>query len=323
MQNTAVKGAPAVKKRKGRSLDKVKSRSGYLFTLPFILGFLVIYIPVVIDSLRFSFNEIKIQPGGGYNLIFVGLDNYMEALFENPNFVRQLTSGVTQLIFDIPSIVIFALFVAILLNQKMAGRGVFRAIFFIPVIISTGIMQRIEAGNEMLSYMGNNEAINTGSTTQQSQVTEIISALDIQRLFMNMKIGSDMAQYVLTFVNNIYNIVNRSGVQMLIFLAGLQSIAPSIYESAFMEGASSWETFWKITFPMISPMILVNAIYTVIDSFTNSQNPVMALIETTYEEAGGNVVSSAMAWMYFLVVILIIAAVAGILSAYVFYQRRD
>ena len=110
---------------------------------------------------------------------------------------------------------------------------------------------------------------------------------------------------------------------MLIFLSGLQSISPAIYESCSIDGTSGWETFWKITLPMVSPMILVNTIYTVIDAFTSSDNKVMAYIATVYEEANGNVLSSAMSWMYFLVVILIIAAVAGILGSFVFYQRRD
>lgn len=124
-------------------------------------------------------------------------------------------------------------------------------------------------------------------------------------------------------VNNIYDIINRSGVQMLIYLAGLQSISPAIYESCDIDGATAWETFWKITFPMISPMILVNAIYTVIDSFTSQSNQVMTYISTVYDQAGGNVLSSAMAWIYFLIVLVIIGLVAAILSAYVFYQKRD
>jgi ABC-type sugar transport system permease subunit len=108
---------------------------------------------------------------------------------------------------------------------------------------------------------------------------------------------------------------------MLIFLSGLQSISPAIYEACSIDGASGWETFWKITFPMISPMILVNGVYTIIDSFTTDSNPVMSYISDVYQQS--NVLSTAMAWVYFLIVILIIAAFAGIISTYVFYQRRD
>ena len=136
-------------------------------------------------------------------------------------------------------------------------------------------------------------------------------------------IGTEIVEYVVQMVNNIFNIVNRCGVQMLIFLSGLQSISPAIYESCSIDGASGWETFWKITLPMVSPMILVNTVYTIIDAFTSSDNKVMKYISTVYEQANGKVLSSAMSWMYFLIVILIIAAVAGILSAFIFYQRRD
>ena len=108
---------------------------------------------------------------------------------------------------------------------------------------------------------------------------------------------------------------------MLIFLSGLQSISPAIYEACSIDGASGWETFWKITFPMISPMILVNGVYTIIDSFTTDSNAVMTYISDVYQQS--NTLSTAMAWVYFLIVILIIAAFAGIISTYVFYQRRD
>ena len=138
-----------------------------------------------------------------------------------------------------------------------------------------------------------------------------------------MKVGEGLVKYVTEAINNIYDIVNRAGVQMLIFLAGLQSISPAIYESCKIDGATAWETFWKITFPMISPMILVNGVYTVIDSFTTDSNAVMKYIANKYSEADGNVISSAMAWIYFLVVMLIIAACAGLASAFTFYQRRD
>ena len=169
--------------------------------------------------------------------------------------------------------------------------------------------------------MGSSDGINDGSGS--STATQIVSAMDIQKLFSSMKIGQELVEYVAQMINNIYDIVNRSGVQMLIFLAGLQSISPAIYEACRIDGATSWETFWKITFPMISPMILVNGIYTIIDSFTTDSNSVMRYIASVYQSSGGNVRSSAMAWMYFLIVILIIAAVFGIFSAFVFYQKRD
>jgi len=315
--------APKAKKRKARSLDVQKSTMGWLFIAPFLVGFVLIYLPMIVESLQFSFSEIKIQPGGGYVLWNVGFENYSYALFEDPNFVTTLFTSLKELAFNVPAIVIFALFMAVLLNQKMRGRAIFRAIFFIPVIVSTGIIESIDLQNSLAANMEQSSSGEEGLEGSGSSGAEIISAMDITRLFSGMQIGAGIVSYVVTLINDVYNIVNKSGVQMLIFLAGLQSISPAIYESCHIDGASAWETFWKITFPMISPMILVNAVYTVIDSFTSQSNQIMSYISGVYESQGGNVQATAMSWMYFLLVVLALALVAGVLSAYVFYQRKD
>lgn len=312
------------KKKKIASLDAKKSRAGWLFVLPFILGFVLLYIPMLFQSIQFSFSEITITVGGGYELDFVGFKNYSDALFTDANYVRILTSSLQQLVLDVPAIVIFSLFMAIILNQKMPGRAVFRAIFFIPVILTTGLIDQIDQANAVMDYMGSG-GIDTGAADAMGSGTDIINALDVTALLGNMAVGTELVEYVVDIVNNIFNIVNRSGVQMLIFLAGLQSISPAIYESCTMDGATGWETFWKITFPMISPMILVNTVYTVIDSFTSQSNQVMTYIGRIYEGTTRNarVLSSAMSWIYFLVVLLLIGAVAAFLSLFVFYQRKD
>ena len=312
--------APKTKKRKVASLDKKKARAGWVFVLPFVIGFLLVYLPIIWNSIFMSFHSLHIVTGGGFTLEFVGLENYQNALFEDPGFVQTLVTGLTELLFDIPAILIFSLFMAVLLNQKMAGRAVFRAIFFIPVILSTGIMESIEGQNILGTMMEGSDSID-GS--EQSAASEIVSVMDIERLFYSMKIGKELVEYVVKMINEIYDIVNRSGVQMLIFLAGLQSISPAIYEACRIDGCTSWETFWKITFPMISPMILVNGIYTIIDSFTTDSNTVMKYINSVYQGSDGQVLSSAMAWMYFLIVMLMLAVAAGLFSAFVFYQKRD
>ena len=324
MNNTAVKAPKTADKPKKvkAALDSKKARAGWMFVLPFAIGMLIIYLPIIFDSIKFSFHQMNIVPGGGYSLTFVGWENYSDALFSDADFVKVLVSSIKQLVLDVPAIVIFALFMAIVLNQKMVGRAVFRAIFFIPVIISTGIIDSLDQNNAMYSYMSSG-SIDTGSQST-STADQIINAVDVTKLLGNMVVGTELVAYVVNVVNGIFNIVNRSGVQMLVFLAGLQSINPSIYESCTMEGATAWETFWKITFPMISPMILVNAIYTVIDSFTSQSNQVMSYIDDVYLNAsGGRVLSSAMSWIYFVRVILLLGLVALILSTYLFYQRRD
>ena len=309
-------GAPA-KKKKIASLDRRKARAGWVFVLPFIIGLVLIYLPVIWESIWISFNRINPLQGGGYTLTFIGFENYHTALFKNELFVQKLISGLLDLAFDIPAIIVFSLFMAVLLNQNMVGRGAFRAIFFIPVILSTGLMEGIEAQNIIGEYMDSAEGIDDGSGT--SAAANIVSAMDIEMLFANMKVGTGLVSYVADMINSIYDIVNRSGVQMLIFLAGLQSISPAIYESCSIDGATAWETFWKITLPMVSPMILVNAVYTIIDSFTTDSNVVMKFIA----DMDDRVVSTAMSWIYFLIVAVILAAIAGILSMFVFYQKKN
>ena len=319
MTNTAVKKP---KKKKIASLDKRKARVGWVFVLPFLLGFAFIYVPMLFNSLKLAFSDMTTITGGGVEFRFTGLENFQYALFTDPGFVETLVSGLGQLVFEVPAILLFSLFMAILLNQKMIGRAAFRAIFFLPVVLATGVMESIEAGNVLGTMMGG-AGIDDGSGS--SAANEIVSAMDFQALFDSMKIGGELVDYTVQIINNIYGIVNRSGVQMLIFLSGLQSISPAIYEACKIDGATGWETFWKVTFPMISPMILVNAVYTIIDSFTTGSNQVMTYIANAPSgiPVNGTEIATAMSWMYFLIVVVILAAVAGIMSSFVFYQRKD
>ena len=301
-----------IKTRRPASLEKRKARAGYVFVLPFILGVVLIYLPILIDSLWFSFYTSVSAGQGEYVYEFRGLEYYQYEFTGSPDYVGKLLSGLQQLIFEVPAIIIFSLFVAVVLNQKMLGRAAFRAIFFVPVIISTGLMDAINGSDIASTQM-------SGGIDDGSGGNAMINVMQIEELFRDMAIGAELVTYVVNLVNDIYNIINYSGVQMLIFLAGLQSISDSIYEACRIDGATGWETFWKITFPMISPMILVNAVYTIIDSFTRSSNITMSYIKNVSDYGQ----SSAMYWIYFMSVILIIAAVAGVASTFIFYQRRD
>lgn len=325
-QAPSVTAPKSAKRKKIASLDRRKARSGWLFILPFLIGFALIYVPLLMESLQLAFGLRDDRAG---TMTFVGFDNFVGVFtkYSDPmtsqTFPQVLVEGLGALAFELPAILLFSLFMAVMLNQKMAGRAFFRAIFFIPVIISTGIMQTVLAAPEISSDAAQ-EGIDTG---EQEESGGLIEATDLQWLFANMSVGQELVTYVTGLVNNIFNIINRSGVQMLIFLAALQSISPAIYESCKIDGATGWETFWKVTFPMISPMILVNAIYTVIDSFTISTNPVMEYItaasEVATDKIPGREYSTAMAWTYFLIVILIVALIAGVMSAFVFYQRKN
>jgi ABC-type sugar transport system permease subunit len=310
--------APA-KKKKIASLDRRKSRAGWLFVLPFLIGLVLIYIPIIYESVMYSFYHYT-NNLGVVTKEFVGWDNYRDALFGETNFLQSLLTGLKEMAFDIPAILIFSLFVAVILNQKMIGRAAFRAIFFLPVVVSTGIME----GIMNTSYESSSGSIDVGMEENATEKLESTMALEalLARIFESLGFGLGLVQYIASAVASISSIINRSGVQILIFLAGLQSVSPAIYESCEIDGATAWETFWKITFPMVSPMILVNGVYTIIDNFTTDSNSVMTVINNTYQ-SGNMHVSSAMGWMYLMVVLLVVGLIAAICSAFVFYQRRD
>ncbi|MBO5286768.1 MAG: sugar ABC transporter permease [Clostridia bacterium] len=314
----ATEEAPKKKKKWRLSLTEKKALSGWLFVLPFVIGIIFLYAPIVVNSIMITFSTVTFSDG--MVLTWNNFQNYFEVFNSDPYFSITIVDGFKDLILQIPAIVIFALFMAIILNQKMTGRAVFRAIFFLPVILSTGIIDTIDTNSAFLESLENSQGgvdDNTGT-----EAGGIISALDIEALLGGIKLGSGLVTYVTDLVNNIFDIVSRSGVQMLIFLSGLQSISPAIYESCQVEGASAWETFWKITLPMISPMILVNAIYTVIDAFTAADNRVMVYIEKIYSNSHyGH--ASTMSWIYVGVVLVFILVVALIMKTVVFYQRRD
>ena len=327
VNGTMVSAAPKSNKRKKiASLDRRKARAGWLFILPFLIGFVLIYLPMVLQSLEISISHIT-YVNGDPKFEFVWFENYVGAFSYSHEsegmFAQALVEGLTTLAFDLPAILLFSLFMAVMLNQKMAGRALFRSILFVPVVISTGVMETIQSLDTNYDQMQNG-SIEDGSGGDASG--DFMSMTDLNWLFSNLAVGQELVAYVVTIVNNIFSIVNRSGVQLLIFLAALQSVSPAIYESCKIDGATAWETFWKVTFPMISPMILVNAIYTVIDSFTTATNPVMTYISAVYvdtSEKWTREMSTAMSWMYFLIVMLIVALIAGVMSAFVFYQRKN
>ncbi len=314
---------PSSKKKKIPSLDKRKARAGWLFVLPFLIGLVFIYLPIIWESISLSFFNYTTSRAGVVTKEFVGFAHYKTALFGEAAFTQSLLTGLQEMAFDIPAILIFSLFVAVILNQKMVGRAAFRAIFFLPVVISTGMMESIMS----VSYDVSGEGMDLGMEESATEKLESNMALEslLASIFEGLGFGVGLVKYIATAVGSISGIINRSGVQILIFLAALQSISPAVYESCQIDGATSWETFWKITFPMVSPMILVNAVYTIIDSFTTDSNSVMQVIDKMYYgvKMDSKHVSAAMGWMYFLTVLLVVGIVAGIFSAYVFYQRRD
>lgn len=300
-----------VKKHK-LDLQGKKAVTGYLFIAPFIIGFLLFMVRPLIESLRMSLSNVKVGTGqGGFVMEFIGLANYKKALLVDPEFNRMVVEELSKMAIDVPAILIFSFFVALLLNQAFKGRGVVRAIFFLPVILSSGVLVGLEFDNTLLQGM--QEIIKESAT---SNVTAVLESI-----LVTGGIGSKYMKIVFDIVNHVYDIAIASGIQIIIFLSGLQTVSPSMFEAAKIEGCTAWECFWKITFQMVSPLILVNFVYTVIDFFIKTDNEVMEKISDTMIVKMDYGFSSAMAWIYFVAVMLIVVVFAGIISKWVYYYE--
>lgn len=280
--------------------------TGLLFISPWIIGFLFLFMEPLIRSLFYSFNKITISEKG-FDMKFIGFENFSYALNEDAVFKLSLISSLRSVITDVPVIVIFSLFMALVLNQKFRGRIFSRAVFFLPVIISSGII---------INYLKSDifsQSIRDGNSTSLFQSFNIVTILSY------LNVPPVIYGRLIYIVNQVFDLSWKSGIQILLFIAALQTIPKSFYEASTMEGCTQWEAFWKITFPMISPMILVNVIYTIIDSFTDYNNPVMYAVYSKYNQLQFDL-SSAYAWLYFICVFLIILVIVKYLSKKVFYM---
>lgn len=305
-----------MKKQNGKKRLSMRTKeaiAGVLFILPFLVGFFFLFLPLITESLRYSFSNMEVTLDG-YVLTKAkenGLEHYIKAFAIDPDFNLQLLSSIGGMVVQIPMVLIFSFFAANLLNQKFRGRTVARSIMFLPVIISSGIVIALENSDLLVSTL---------STTTELTGSDFASALNMtQFLYDYTSLPISVISFLSSAVTGLYDIIIASGIQILIFLAGLQSISPSLYEASSMEGATQWENFWKITFPMISPLILVNSVYTVVDLFTNDNNEMMTEIKRTIFTEIDYGYGSAMAWIYFVCIAVIIAVVGVVISKHVFY----
>ncbi|MGO4369571.1 carbohydrate ABC transporter permease [Paenibacillus sp. YIM B09110] len=297
-------------KLKKLSLEQKNRYYGLYFILPWFVGFLFLFMIPLLSSLRYSLSNLQVTDEG-FSLDFIGFDNYREALLSHESYVRILTESVINIGVNTPLIIIFSLFFAVLLNQKFRGRVLARAIFFLPVILASGIIASIENGDLMQSV------VKSANDTTGGDLS-VMDNLQLTVMLVQSGIDIRFVEYLTGAVSRIYEIVSQSGVQILIFLAGLQSISPSLYEAAKIEGSTGYEAFWKITFPMISPLILTNLVYTIIDSFISDETSRL-VVDTAFKSFDFGL-SAAMAWMYFAVIALVLWITTSIVSRKVFYQ---
>lgn len=302
-----------MKKKRHMGLTERKGMWGYVFILPFLIGLVFIFLPAVIQSLLYSFHDVVIE----FNHIamtYRGVQNYIDAFMADANFRVVLLNAMKGILIDSAVIILFSFFISNVLNQRFHGRGLARTIFFLPVVLSVGIVAAMEEANAMYNAM---EIVgeSAGEFDQMGMQAMFSTMMIMERIGLPASVTSFMTGVI----NNMYHIVNSSGVQILVFLSALQAISPSVFEAAKVEGATKWEEFWKITFPLLTPSLLVCVVYTVIDTFTNPIYGVMTYIQTLAFSNGKMGYAAALSWIYFLIVIAVLGITAGIIARRVTY----
>lgn len=292
-----------MKSKKILSYEKKRQRYGWLFIAPWLIGLVLFFGRPIIASIQYSFSEISLVEG--LQTTFIGMAQYHELLFKNTDFLPALLEAFTDLFKTVPLVLAFSLFVSIILNQKFIGRDLSRAIFFLPVIVASGVVLK----------MLNEDAVNS-SMMYENMNTTLFGATGLQALLTQMNLPTNMVSSLIGVVNGVFEMVWKSGIQILLFLSGLQTIPKSYYETANIEGANVWMAFWKITFPMLSPTLMVAVVYSIIDSFTYYSNPVMELVNAAYLDDMRFGFASAMAWLYFAMIMVVLAAVFLVLGKY-------
>lgn len=305
------------------SYEKKKGLYGYGFIAIWIIGVIYMFIVPIFKSAWYSMCYTELvttadqaaqrgMTSAGIYTEWNNFGNYEEALFKNQDYLPKLTESLGAMVPQVIVVMIFSLFIALLLNQKFRGRTFARAVFFLPVLVATGPVLAVIKGD--ISTNGISSGEQFSALFQTDLVDELLQFLGIYNL------NQQLTMTIQTITSDIFNLLWSAGIQILIFLAALQQIPVSAKEAASMEGATGWEFFWKITFPMISPMILANLIYTVIDMFIDSENPVMSIVLAQSRGLRYGL-SAAMAWIYFLIVAVALAIIVAIVSKFVFYEN--
>lgn len=283
------------------TLKKRNAISGYLFISIWIVGFLGFFLIPLFQNFQLSLTNARLNTIREDTYEYIGIQNYIEAFTVDIEFVPYLLETTQNLILDVPFILAFSLVVAWLVVRPGPFRGTFQAIFFLPVVIGSAVVI-----GRMFDQFGNSLILFQGQGAQE---------------FLFIYLGDRLPTF-LNFLNRLVFVLWRSGVQILIFIAGLKSIDPSLYEAAEVDGANGWNQFWKITLPMLSPVILFNVVYTIIDSFTDYFNTVLRYIRVVtfqYSEMRMGY-PSALGNIYFIIIFILVIIVFAVLTRVTFYR---
>lgn len=290
-------------KAKNMSIESRRAWAGFSFIVPWIIGFFLLYLYPLLTSLAMTFCRLDILVGK-MELSWIGLSNYTYAFRQDPTFVRDLITNLKVVAYDLPGTLIFSMVVSLLLTQKFKSNSFFKVIFFLPVIMSSGII---------LQKLNQDTIANMLLSGERS--SNMFKSYLLQQKLEELGMTSDIIALITQMANSVFSLALKSSVQILLFIAGLQAISPALYEAADIDGCTAWEKFWKITFPMLSPIILLTLVYTLTDNFFSAGNTTMSKIIEEGQNANF-AYGSTLAWIYF----VIIGAVIGL--AYWVVNRR-
>lgn len=269
---------------------------GYTFLAPWLIGFIIFTLFPLLYTLYLSFNDVKLT-ALGWETTWISIGNYITALLRNSSFTPALINFLIMESIYVPAIVVISFILAIFLNQKIKFRSFFRTIYFLPVIVLSGpvMMQLMDAGN-----------------TRTGGVSDIF-------IFKIIENYSEELAYVIEMLfENFSMVLWFSGIPIILFINGLQKINKNLYEAAQIDGANSWQILWKITIPIIKPIVLVVSIFTIVQLGMFPLNPLYAMIQDSiYNTSGGLGLASAYAWLYSLIIMILIAI------AFLFLREKD
>lgn len=273
------------------------------FVLPFYIGFLLFSLGPLIQTFRFMFYHSTVKPGG-FNMKWIGIDNFEHVFAKDASFIENLFGSVGDMIWQVPLILFISLFLAVLINTKFHGRAFVRVVFFLPVIVMTGTVMLIVQNDAVASAALSGEVVAGG---------KIEYSVGLESLLLQAGLNSKVVELFTTLSNDIFNLAWKAGVQIIIFLSGLQSIPSSLYEASSVEGATKWEEFFKITMPMLLPTFVLNAVYTIVDAFTDVNNEAMNQVMVQVEKLDYGK-AAVMSYSYFVLIAIFVAAVMGIFA---------
>lgn len=304
-----------LKKKRKREVTELqrRARAGKLFISPFIVGFLCFYLQPLIMSLYFSFTQAKSGVGGGLQYSPASLESYIRLFTKDSTYWQKFADAFINMAETTPVILVFSLFLAVLLNQNFKGRMLARAVFFMPVVVTSGIVISLIRGDHYSSKIDiSSESSSSGAIFEASGMSDILTSMNLPDKIVDL---------FTAIIEQTFDTLWQCGVQILLFLAALQGVPPQLYEAAKIEGATGWETFWKVTFPNVTPIIIVNLVYSIVDAITSSGSEIMSLIGTTFND-GDYGYAAAMSWMFFLALFLVLGIIFIIVNKRVFYQNN-